>query len=296
MEACSLVAGDRATLEEELAKAKAGWATEASRLRSTSERLKRVADEKQAAEAEVAKLKSAILSLEADMKAQEVGVNEYVDVSRKFKNDVLKELRTVRSDAVKDFLASDACKFLHESKYDEARVDGFEAAIGQCRLKGWIPDGCDVEAEGLSAFKNADGSDFAPDGVLDNNLFKSEFVEHVCEETEELKYNHGGPYLPSFVPGALMSSVFVPLEDHLEHNQEWLTLPGPVCGFDGDLNLMPLCPAFLKELKARKEQRRSGSGRDKGGPSRSQQSQAAPRRDKDGPSQSHPSSSEQRRR
>lgn len=243
---------------------------------------------KQEVEAEVAKLKSAIISLEIDLKVHQDSLDDFVGVSRSFKDMMLKELQSVRTTAVQDFLASDSCKFLLESKYDEARQDGFDAAVGQCRRKGALPNDFDLEAEGVSAFKNADGSDFAPEGVLDDDLLGCEFVELVCEEAEGKKYSHGGSYLASFVPRVLMSSVFVPLEDHLEHNRDWLTLPGPVVSFDRDLDLMQQCSAFLKELEARRERRLAQEAQ--------QQSQAAPEKDMGGPSRSQPSSSERRRK
>ena len=274
-------------MEEDLAKAEAARAIETSRLNSTSERLKKAIAAKQEAESETAKMKSAIRSLETDLKVHQDSLDEFVGVSRTFKDMMLKELLGVRTRAAQDFLASDSCKFLFESKYDEARQDGFDAAVDQCRRKGWIPDDCDLEAEGVSAFKNGDGSDFAPEGVLDEDLLKCEFVELVCEESEGKKYNHGGPYLPPFVPRVLMSSVFVPLEDHLEHNRDWLTLPGPVRGFDPDLDLMQQCPAFLKEVEARRERRLAQAAQ--------QQGQAPPEKDTGGPSRSQPSSSERRR-
>lgn len=57
----------------------------------------------------------------------------------------------------------------------------------------------------MSAFNELDGSLFAREEVSDEDLFKSVFVELICEETETQKYNHGGPYLTAIVPETLMS-------------------------------------------------------------------------------------------
>ena len=279
-----MVVGRRATLEEDLAKAEAAREVETSRLNSLSERVKKTIAAKKEAESEMAKMKSAILALEKDLKVHQDSLDEFVGVSRSFKDMMLNELLKVRTRAVQDFLGSDSCKFLLESKYDEARQDGFDAAVGQFQRKGWIPSGCDLEAEGVSAFKEADGSDFAPEGVSDEDLHQCEFVELVCDETEDKKFDHGGPYLPQFVPRLLMSSVFVPLENHLEHNRDWLTLPGPVQGFDQDLDLMQRCPAFLKECQARRDRRLAQEARER--------EQAPPEGDIGGPSGTQADSSE----
>ena len=73
---------------------------------------------------------------------------------------------------------------------------------------------------------------------------RDEFCELVVPEDEKYKYNHGGPYLPNFVPNALMSHCMVPLEDYKEHNRAWLTFPGPVKEYASDVDLWEVFPAF----------------------------------------------------
>lgn len=212
-------------MEEDLSK------SEASKAVAFKEKLKKALASQKESEAENVKLKNALQALETDLKVQQESVDEYVAISRNFKDMILSEMLQVWTDAVRDFLNSDVYKFMLETKYDAARQEGFDAAVGQLQLKDVVSNDYNLEAEGVSTFNEPDGSLFAPEEVSDEDLFKSEFVELVCEETEERKYYHGGPYLPSFLPRVLMSNVFVPLEDHVEHKREWLSLPGPLLGF-----------------------------------------------------------------
>lgn len=104
-----------------------------------------------------------------------------------------------------------------------------------------------METEGVSAFNEPDGTIFAPDGMADEDLFMSEFVELVCEETKRHKYHHGGSYLPHFGPDVLMSHVFVPFDEYLDHNGEWLKIPCPVLGYDRDFDAFEAYPEFIRK-------------------------------------------------
>lgn len=111
------------------------------------------------------------------------GISDISEVSQDFKDRLLEHMLTVRTDAVRDFHNSDAPKFLLETKYDLAHQHGFDAVVGQLQNKGLVPSDYDLDVEEVSSFNESDGSIFVSECVLDSDLFKSEFVELVFEET-----------------------------------------------------------------------------------------------------------------
>lgn len=144
------------------------------------------------------KLQSVVLALEKDLEMQVNVLNECCEFSWDFKDRLFEMMLTVRTDAVRDFMLSDAYQFDLDTKCDAAREAGFDASVGQLQKKGLVPKDYNLEPEGVSSYKELDGSVITPESVADADLFKSEFVELVTEEIDKFKYNHGGPYIPHF--------------------------------------------------------------------------------------------------
>lgn len=227
----SELAGRMATLEVELSKSEASREAEVKKAVAYKEKYKKT------------------LALLTDLEAYGEGMRDFTAVSRNIKDRMLEHLLTVRTEDVRDYLNSDAHMFHLDTRYDVARQDGFDAVVGQLQKKGPIPKDYNLEDERVSAFNAPDVSAFVSKDVEDDVQFQSEFVELVCEENDENRYNHGGPYLPSFVPEVMMSHNFMPFKEYLDHHREWLKIPGPVLGRDRNLDLYEECPKFIQRKK-----------------------------------------------
>lgn len=168
-------------------------------------------------------------------------------------------------------------------EYDVARNQGLRAAVGQLEKENLIPEGIvDKEGSVISVWKTSEGEKFASDQVDDAELFQDELCELVAQEFDNFKYNSGGPYLPNYVPEALMRHVLVPLEDFEAHNRAWLSLPGPVKNYASDADLYEICPAFIDKKRQENEAKRTteASGTEQAGPSQTQESEPSRRRSK----------------
>ena len=225
VQACTEVAGERATLDTQLSESEARSAANANKLEEYKGRLKRAENAKAKAEAARKTLEAELAETRSALDAERGLVGDILKVARNFKDTMLEHLQEVRAKAARDFISSDSHRYLADIEYDVARQHGFDTAIKQLTKKKFISGDLELKKEGIGAFKNPDGTEFLPDPLPTEQLMRDEFCHIVAPEDEKYKYNHGGPYLPNFVPKVLMSHCMVPLEDYEEHNRAWLALP-----------------------------------------------------------------------
>lgn len=175
VQAWAEVAGRKDTAGEEAIR------VEAEKANSLWDQLMKALAEKKAVESEYRKLQGTVRG----MGKERDKLNKFVELSRAIKDELLDDPTTARTEAVSDFLKYPSYSFLLETNYDVSLAVGFEAAIGQLRLKGLIPENFDPASEGIDAFNNPGGSKFEdPEGVADSDLFTDEFVELVVEEND----------------------------------------------------------------------------------------------------------------
>ena len=243
-------ASERATIGEDLHKAVATSADEAEKVKQLEMRLKEE-------EVRVHKLKTSWEKIKAELDHQERFIDKAMRAFLDFKNFLVEGLRYVRLYAGRDFLNSTSFKFLTADKSDAARLEGFVSAIGQLQSKGLLPPDFDWKAEGLIPSADANGVEVPVDSVSDEQLAACEFVELVTNEGE-IEIQNGGPFLPRFVPEALLKVGLVPFDDYRAFLQKWFALPIRVLDLPADFDLFAHAQALAAEATNRPEAEEAG--------------------------------------
>lgn len=147
-----LKAIERATIEVDLHLAETAQAEEAEKCRKLEAKLKK-------ADQTISRLKKDLGEARRDLCRQNEFTKKSFRAFANFKEKFMLNLVRTRLTVAKDFQCSASYKFAQECQYDDVRLDGFMSVVGQLSRKALVPEGYNLEENGISIKKDAEGSE-----------------------------------------------------------------------------------------------------------------------------------------